>query len=135
MSHITANFNGLKNTLFALVDKGASGTLFVATEDNHAAQIVLFKGRLQGAACNGCCNVAAFDRLATMAELRFAFTPELIYPVADTLLPEQGDQLLQQLGYVLPVKMLEDDAGCDLLGPAAQPQQTLRVYRGRVITG
>lgn len=102
MSHLTTDFSGLKSTLFALVDKGASGTVFVATEDNRASQVVLLNGRLQGAACNGLYNVAAFDVLAAMAELRFSFTPELIYPVVDSLLPVQGERLLQQLGYSHP---------------------------------
>lgn len=136
MGSLEADFSRLKASLFELIGQGATGTLFVATVDNHAAQIVLSRGQLLGIAHNGLSNDAALRHLAAMAPLRFSFTPELIYPLMETLLPEQAEQLLQNLGYGVTsavdsgrVEVEEQEQAV----PAVDTGATLRVYRGRVI--
>lgn len=137
MGSRTADFGGLKQAVFELIDQRATGTLFVATAENHAAQLVLFKGQLQGIAYAGVYNQAAVNQLAALGQLRFSFTPELIYPVAETLLPEQAELLLHQLGYREPKPPVPAGpaAPADSEPTAEQPRQTLRVYRGRVMVG
>jgi len=144
MGTLAADFSALKASLFERVRQKASGTLFVATVDNHAAQIVLSRGQLLGVAHNGLCNESALNQLAATAPLRFSFTPELIYPLMETLLPEQAEQLLQRLGYseadgetstaeLEAEPEIEPQAEPADEPPAAAAGKTLRVYRGRVI--
>ncbi|GAA0792599.1 hypothetical protein [Marinobacterium sediminicola] len=136
MGSLSADFSGFKTTLFELVDERATGTLFVATADNHSAQIVLSRGQLLGVAHHGMHNETALEQLAAMTPLRFSFTPELIYPLTETLLPEQGDRLLNTLGYRKSSEHEErwhqNKAG---LSAPVTSSTTLRVYRGRVIQG
>ncbi len=134
----SAGFDALKKALFTRLDAGTTGTLFVATDDNHAAQIVLFKGQLLGLAYAGTSNADALSALMHLKTLRFSFTPELVYPLADTLLPDQSQRLLQGIGYRPQPKQVEAQPQ-----PAPEPEpaeaaprsKTLRVYRGQVISG
>ncbi len=136
MNSRAADFSGLKASLFELVEQGASGTLFVATADNHAAQIVLSRGQLLGVAHNGMHHQRALAQLAAMAPLRFSFTPELIYPLPEALLPEQAEQLLQGLGYgLLPAAEHHQAERAEPVPPPEPVSTTLRIYRGRVIQG
>ncbi len=137
MGTLAADFGGLKVTLFDLVRQKSTGTLFVATVDNHAAQIVLSQGQLLGIAHNGQYSEAALAQLAAMTPLRFSFTPELIYPLMETLLPEQAEQLLQRLGYSAApaVDKPRPERKAEPTPPQASTSSTLRVYRGRVIQG
>ncbi|GAA0694965.1 hypothetical protein GCM10009104_23150 [Marinobacterium maritimum] len=136
MASRAADFSGLKTSLFELIGQKATGTLFIATVDNHAAQIVLSRGQLLGVAHNGLCNEAALSQLAVMAPLRFSFTPDLIYPLMETLLPEQAEPLLLKLGFSAAPAI--EKHRVEVVEPAPSPvasSATLRVYRGRVIQG
>ncbi len=134
MGSLATDFSGLKRSLFELIGQQATGTLFVATVDNHSAQIVLSRGQLLGVAHNGRCNEAALAQLAAMTPLRFSFTPELIYPLMETLLPEQAEQLLQKLGYpVVPAVETRRVEKAEAAPSPVASGTTLRVYRGRVI--
>lgn len=133
----SANFKTLKQALFSRLDAQETGTLFVATDDNHAAQIVLFKGQLLGLAYAGLSNADALAALQDLPGLKFSFTPELVYPLADTLLPEQAQTLMRGIGY--QPKQAEADVPVEAAEPEvleeAPRSDTLRVYRGRVISG
>lgn len=133
----SADFAILKTELFSLLNNAATGTLFVATGDNHAAQIVLFRGQLLGVAYSGSVNAAALSELARMPGMKFSFTAELIYPLTETLLPAESQQLLLKMGYepceAPPVE--SRPAPEPEPSPEPAPSGTLRVYRGRVISG
>ncbi len=135
----SANFKTLKQALFSRLDAQETGTLFVATDDNHAAQIVLFKGQLLGLAYAGMSNADALVALQSLPGLKFSFTPELVYPLADTLLPEQAQMLMRGIGYQPKQLEPEEEAPVEVAEPEvleeAPRSNTLRVYRGRVISG
>lgn len=145
MGSLQTDFDGLKLAVFAHCDRGDTGTLFVATGDNRSAQIVLFKGGLQGIACSGEYNAEALSSLAEQSQLKCSFTPELVYPVPETLLPEQGQALLESLGYqpgkavISASEQASEPArvSAGRAGSAATKSPpssvTLRVYRGQVI--
>jgi len=143
MGSLESDFDGLKMALFEHCDRKDTGTLFVATDDNRSAQIVLFKGTLQGVACSGECNSTALKALASLTRLKFSFTPELIYPVPETLLPEQGQALLEVLGYqpgrtVTAAPEPTPSPRARSSTPRVENPHgsvTLRVYRGQVIRG
>jgi len=136
----SADFAIFKTELFSRLDNSATGTLFVATGDNHAAQVVLFKGQLLGVAYCGRVNAAALTELSRLPGMRFSFTPELIYPLTETLLPAESRQLLMAMGYEpCETSPAADEAPVIEAAPepaAKAPRRgTLRVYRGRVISG
>lgn len=89
----------LWNTLFYNCEAGNTGTLFIATDQNRSGQIVLHKGRLIGAAYNGEYNLSALMALSYLRDARFSYSPDLIFPVPKTLLPEESALLLEQLGF------------------------------------
>jgi len=143
MGSLQTDFDGLKLAVFAHCDRGDTGTLFVATGDNRSAQIVLFKGGLQGIACSGEYNADALKSLAEQSQLKCSFTPDLVYPVPETLLPEQGQALLESLGYqpgktvISASEPATASRGRSEEVAAKRPPSsvTLRVYRGQVIRG
>ncbi|WP_370298284.1 hypothetical protein [Pontibacterium sp.] len=89
----------LWKTLFYNCETGNTGTLFIATDQNRSGQIVLHKGRLIGAAYNGEYNLSALMALSYLQDARFSYSPDLIFPVPETLLPEESALLLEQLGF------------------------------------
>jgi len=139
MGTLAADFGGLTAQLFELVQLRATGTLFVVSADNHAAQVVLSKGQLLGIAYNGLHNENAVAQLASLAPLRFSFTPELIYPLMETLLPDQAEQLLERLGYrdtpAVAHPLVEEDEPTASVAAPDRSRAPLMVYRGRVIQG
>lgn len=90
---------GLWKTLFHNCEAGNTGTLFIATDQNRSGQIVVHKGRLIGAAYNGEYNLSALMALSYLQDARFSYSPDLIFPVPETLLPEESALLLEQLGF------------------------------------
>lgn len=89
----------LWRTLFYNCEAGNTGTLFIATKENRSGQIVLHKGRLIGAAYNGEYNLTALMTLTYLQDARFSYTADLIFPIPETLLPEESALLLEQLGF------------------------------------
>lgn len=89
----------LWKTLFYNCEAGSTGTLFIATDENRSGQIVLHKGRLIGAAYNGEYNLTALMTLTYLQDARFSYTPDLVFPIPETLLPEESALLLEQLGF------------------------------------
>lgn len=134
MGNTAASFDTFKTTLFKLCDQGATGTLFIVTVDNHAAQVVLAAGRLAGIACKGLYHAAALAELAGMVRLRFSFTPDLIYPLEYPLAAGQSEVLLHGLGYAATaVTEGRPVATAGSAPQAVSPVRPLRIYRGRVI--
>ncbi len=120
---------------YALFDHCKSertGTFFLACADNKSGQVVLHNGQILGLTYAGENGEPAVEALNQARGLRFSFTDDLIFPLQETLLPDQAQTLLRQLG-------MADSQGPQL-EPAVQektevPRRSVRIYRGRVVQG
>lgn len=85
--------------LFKHCDEGDTGTLFIATTENRSGQLVIHRGHLIGAAYGGKYNFQALSALSVLDDARYSYTPDLIFPIPETLLPVDAKTLLDQLGF------------------------------------
>ncbi|SEG24703.1 hypothetical protein [Marinobacterium lutimaris] len=121
----------LWHALFDHCEAERTGTFFLACADNKSGQIVLHNGQILGLTYAGANGDGAAEALNRAQGLRFSFTAELIFPLQETLLPEQAQALLSQLG-IAEYQRAES--------PASKPQtevprRSVRIYRGRVVQG
>lgn len=93
-----ADENRIWDSVFHHCLSGATGTLFISC-DNKAGQIVIHKGRLIALSYGGNFSQEAAQLLSALDNPRYAFTADLIFPVGETLLPEDASALLTQLGF------------------------------------
>ncbi|GGB94436.1 hypothetical protein GCM10011352_20610 [Marinobacterium zhoushanense] len=123
----------LWNALFETCHQERSGTFFLACADNKSGQVVLHNGHLIGICYAGEYGERAIDRLTVTQQLRFSFTADLIFPVAETLLPEQAAALLRGLGYADYLVRDGAESGRLIHREGDVSKQVVRVYRGRAI--
>jgi hypothetical protein len=86
-------------SLFECCRSAQTGSLFIATKENKAGQIVINEGRLVGIAYAGLTNEEAVRKLEEVGELRFSFTPQIQFPLKEVLPKEQAHELLEAMGY------------------------------------
>lgn len=86
-----------KGALLTRCQADASGSFFLATNDNRSAQVVLQEGKLLGVNYLGLPAVDALEALLAMSGLRHTFQAELLYPLHETLQPGLTESLLQRL--------------------------------------
>ncbi|MDO6451956.1 hypothetical protein Q4490_00130 [Neptunomonas phycophila] len=126
--------------LFENCKEKKTGTLFIATDENKAGQVVLNYGRLVGVAYSGLVNESAIAKLSELArtsELRFSFSSNLQYPLLYVLDEDEGDALLESLGFIAEV---EPEATPVIDYPTAEDEENSqentkpkseRIYRGQ----
>ena len=96
-------------SLFECCRDAKTGSLFIATKENKAGQVVVKDGILVGIAYAGLCNHEAVEKLESVGELRFSFTPGVQFPLKETLTEEASAELLQAMGYEAPaIEPLEE---------------------------
>jgi len=133
---------GTWKPLFAYCEDKRTGTLFIATHENKAGQIVLSLGRLVGVAYSGLVNEQAISKLtdiASTSELRFSFSSDLQYPLIYVLDASESEALLKEMGYVAApepqVALMEMDSSSDTeeVLPEAKSRKSERIYRGQKV--
>lgn len=138
------------DAVFYHCSQGATGTLFISC-DNKAGQIVIHKGNLIAVGYNGCFSRTAAEQISALAMPRHAFTADLIFPLRETLLPDDAHALLNDMGYSryllhsLAESATDQSAGeqDDVNGTATEDTLTpdtvpdadtaKRIYRGQVL--
>ena len=131
-----------KNSLFTCCREKGSGSFFLATSDNRSAQVVLHQGNLIGVNYADMPASDALQALFAMSELRHSFQHELIYPVRETLLPDEATALLEGFGFVAIEEPLPESNVPDILeveeidmietGPELKESKVL-MYRGQKV--
>lgn len=124
----------LYTDIFNHCRQASTGTIFVVTGENRSGQIVIHKGQLIGIAYGGDANMQALKQLALQKSLRHSFTPQLIFPVAETLVPETAGQLLKAMGFVehhQPVHKTPKEP--KQAQPAVKQDKPVRIYRGQIV--
>lgn len=119
--------------IFAKCSSAVSGTWFLASEENRSGQVVIHNGQLLGISYGGEANSKALESLLKLQTVRHSFTPELIYPVPETLFPEDARDLLEMMGW-------EDSKGTQQHETVEEKAidvpatKTVRIYRGQVVS-
>ncbi|TCK08403.1 hypothetical protein [Marinobacterium mangrovicola] len=122
----------LWHALFDHCESERSGTFFLACADNKSGQIVLHNGQILGLTYAGETGDQAVKALNLASALRFSFTADLIFPLQETLLPEQAQALLLQLG----IADYQNSQPETVEQPkVSAPRRSVRIYRGRVVQG
>lgn len=113
-----------------------TGTFFLACAANKSGQIVLNKGQLLGITYAGETGKEAVAALKQAKALRFSFNDDLIFPVQETLLPDQSEALLNGLGLAEYAKEHPSVAAQEKTEvPPMEAKKPVRIYRGRVVQG
>ena len=91
--HETLENRELVKKIISLCQQRASGTVFIVTEDNHLARIVLIKGEIVCASLQRLEGVAVIRALSNMASGAFGFNPELQVVTKKQALPDTASLL------------------------------------------
>ena len=102
--------------LFEHCHAGDTGTVFIATQENRSGQLVIHRGHLIGAAYGGEYNYQALSALSVLDNARYSYTADLIFPIPETLLPDDATILLDQLGFQHYLQDLADPPCTEALG-------------------
>ncbi len=105
--------------LFEHCHAGNTGTVFIATKENRSGQLVIHRGHLIGAAYGGEYNFQALSALSLLDNARYSYTPDLIFPIPETLLPDDATTLLDQLGFQYYLQDLADPPSTEALAVEA----------------
>jgi len=121
----------LENTLLKVCREKLTGTVFIASESNRSGQIVINQGALIGLNYCGLNNEEAFNTLVNSQNLRCSFTPDLLFPIAESLQPEAALHLLEKIGYSEEIIETEQ-------APIEEPDEIAEevntvIYRGQVV--
>lgn len=129
----------LYQTIFGYCHGSATGTLFLVTAENRSGQIVFHQGSLLGLSYGGESNERALMELLTQSSLRQSFTDKLIFPLPETLLPEDSAALLEAMGMVVKEQFAEveieepsEPIVEDVVETEVKPKKQ-RIYRGQVV--
>ncbi|WP_420554179.1 hypothetical protein [Neptuniibacter marinus] len=121
----------LENTLLKVCWEKLTGTVFIASESNRSGQIVINQGALIGLNYCGLSNEEAFKTLVNSQNLRCSFTPDLLFPIAESLQPEAALHLLKKIGYseeVIEAEPAPIEAPDEITDKASTV-----IYRGQVV--
>ncbi len=91
--------NDLLNSLFKHCLEQATGTLFIATEDNRSCQIVLKQGALTKVSYGQDKDHSALNLLKSLNTGRYSFSSNLILPMDDAATIENSAEALNFLGF------------------------------------
>lgn len=134
MSQQTTSASGdMLDNLFNYCLKKATGTFFVATEDNKSCQIVIEQGDLTKSAFSQLKGVAALMEFKKLKSGRFSFTKNLILPLGDSAKINNSDLVLNRLG-IEQFKELQELAKGEY--EVAKPNTERKIksmYRGKPI--
>ncbi len=122
----------LWHALFDHCESKRSGTFFLACADNKSGQIVLHNGQMLGLTYAHENGDQAVDGLNNAQGLKFSFSADLIFPLQETLLPDQAQALLKRLG--IAEYQQESPEPAETAAVEA-PSKPVRIYRGRVVQG
>jgi len=141
-SIVNACTETLLKTLFEAIHSRQCGTYFVVTEENKSAQIVIGNGQLLSAGYAGLLADKALLQVLASSEIRFSFSPDLIFPLPQALTEAESEYLLEQLGYdgfILAtenrIKRQNEAAQVrqNEVDTESKPREPERVYRGQRI--
>lgn len=121
----------LENTLLKVCWEKLTGTVFIASESNRSGQIVINQGALIGLNYCGLSNEEAFKTLVNSQNLRCSFTPDLLFPIAESLQPDAALHLLEKIGYseeVIEAEPAPIEAPDEITDKASTV-----IYRGQVV--
>lgn len=95
--HERLEIQELVERITSLSQQQASGTVFVVTEDNHLARIVLIQGKIVCANLQRKEGIDAIKALSTLASGAFGFNPDLQVVTGKQVLPDTYNllQILQ----------------------------------------
>lgn len=134
-----SELQNLYEAIFSKCHQQATGTFFLASDSNRSGQVVLHQGTLLGISYGGDYNRKAVESLLQQSSLRHSFTAELVYPVAETLLPDSAEELLLEMG--MAAMPAANDEPVIEPEPAPEPEpesapqskRSVRIYRGQIV--
>lgn len=125
----------LYKEIFSYSQQPSTGTLFLATDENRSGQVVFHQGALLGVSYAGEANHRAISLLAEQSSIRLSFTENLIFPLPETLLPEDSSEMLLLMGLAAePEKAPQTEVLQAAVEPIAETRpKKQRIYRGQVV--
>lgn len=129
----------LYQTIFTYCKESATGTLFLVTAENRSGQVVFHQGALLGLSYGGESNERALIGLLEQPSLRQSFTDNLIFPLSETLLPEDSIALLEAMGMMASqgyedIEVIEHpETIVENAAETITKPKTQRIYRGQVV--
>lgn len=127
----------LYQAIFTYCEQSATGTLFLVTAENRSGQVVFHQGQLLGLSYGGEHSEKALEGLYQQTSLRQSFTNNLIFPLPETLLPEDSVALLEVMGISQSLAKAEDtdspEPVVDAVTEKVSKPKSRRIYRGQVV--
>lgn len=113
----------LVKRIISLCQQQASGTVFIVTEDNHLARVVLIQGKIVCASLQRMEGIKAIKALSNLASGAFGFNPDLQVVTRKQILPDTNSLLqILQSGVVNQSPLQTDGSSQQVAQLPASPE-------------